>query len=137
MLYVNDGQDRETVHLRQALQGLIAQGAIRAPIVVAIDMPRDRMGAYGLSDREHGASVVAIHGVEVAVAAEVRSLPSLSAHADRDELVRWARALSAAPRRVFLNHGEDPARKALARALQVELGWPLAELPLHGQAVEW
>ncbi len=59
VLYVNDGQDRETVHLRQTLQELIAQGAIRAPIVVAIDMPRDRMGAYGLSDREHGTNVVA------------------------------------------------------------------------------
>jgi metallo-beta-lactamase family protein len=84
-----------------------------------------------------GASVVAIHGVEVPVAAEVRSLPSLSAHADHDELLRWARALPGVPRRTFLNHGEDPARKALARALQTELGWPLPQLPLHGQTTEW
>ena len=59
VLYVNDGQDREAVHLQETLQRLIADGAIRAPIVVAIDMPRDRMGAYGLSDREHGTSVIA------------------------------------------------------------------------------
>lgn len=84
-----------------------------------------------------GASVVAIHGVEVPVELEVRNLPSLSAHADRDELLRWGRALPAPPRRVLLNHGEDTARRALARALQTELGWPLAQLPLQGQAVEW
>jgi metallo-beta-lactamase family protein len=84
-----------------------------------------------------GASVVAIHGVEVPIEADVRSLGSLSAHGDRDELVRWGRALPAAPKRVLLNHGEDAARRALARALQSELGWPLAGLPLHQEAVEW
>lgn len=59
VLYVNDGQDREAVKLRETLQQLIAPGEIRAPIVVAIDMPPDRMGAYGLSDRKAGANLVA------------------------------------------------------------------------------
>jgi len=59
VLYVNDGQDREAVKLRETLQQLIASGEIRAPIVVAIDMPPDRMGAYGLSDRKAGANLVA------------------------------------------------------------------------------
>jgi metallo-beta-lactamase family protein len=82
-----------------------------------------------------GAEALSIHGREVPVRAQVRRLDMLSAHADRDELLRWARALPAPPRRVFLNHGEDPARAALARALQTELGWPLPELPMHGQKV--
>jgi len=59
VLFVNDGQDREAVKLRETLQQLIASGEIRAPIVVAIDMPPDRMGAYGLSDRKAGANLVA------------------------------------------------------------------------------
>ena len=59
VLYVNDGQDRDAVRLRETLQQLIGSGAIRAPIVVAIDMPPDRMGAYGLSDRKVGANLVA------------------------------------------------------------------------------
>ena len=62
VLYVNDGQDRSAVHLQETLQQLIADGAIRAPIVVAVDMPKDRMGAYGLSDRGRGASIVAKTG---------------------------------------------------------------------------
>ena len=82
-----------------------------------------------------GAQLLSINGQPVPVRAEVRRLEMLSAHADRDELLRWARALPAPPRRVFLNHGEDAPRAALARALQTELGWPLAELPAHGQRV--
>lgn len=59
VLYLNDGQDRDAVGLQATLQRLIGEGAIRPPIVVAIDMPKDRMGAYGLSDRGNGTSIVA------------------------------------------------------------------------------
>lgn len=59
VLYLNDGQDRDAVGLQPTLQRLIGEGTIRAPIVVAIDMPRDRMGAYGLSDRAAGRSLIA------------------------------------------------------------------------------
>jgi metallo-beta-lactamase family protein len=84
-----------------------------------------------------GADTVAIHGHQIRVAAEILSLPGLSAHADRAELVRWCQALPAPPARLFLNHGEDPARKALAVALAAEPGWPRAVLPLRGQSVPW
>jgi metallo-beta-lactamase family protein len=82
-----------------------------------------------------GAQTIGLLGEEVPVRARIARLEMLSAHADRDELLRWGRRLPAPPRRVLLNHGEDPARQALARALQQELGWPLPELPLHGQKV--
>jgi metallo-beta-lactamase family protein len=84
-----------------------------------------------------GAEVVAIHGKEVPVRAAVHDLPMLSAHADREELLRWAGSLGTPPRRVFLTHGEDPARKALAASLRELPGWPRPELPLGGQAVPW
>jgi metallo-beta-lactamase family protein len=67
---------------------------------------------------------------------EIVRLDGLSAHADSDELVRWCRALPAPPTRVFLNHGEDAPRKALAAAL-AEAGWPRPALPLAGDIVEW
>jgi enterochelin esterase-like enzyme len=58
VLYANDGQDMEAVGLEGTLRMLDAEG-VALPIVVAIDMPRDRMGAYGLSDRAHARSLVA------------------------------------------------------------------------------
>ncbi|WP_460731602.1 alpha/beta hydrolase [Lysobacter tyrosinilyticus] len=58
-LYINDGQDMEAVGLQDTLAALYAKDAIQPAIVIAIDMPPDRMGAYGLSDRAHGHSVIA------------------------------------------------------------------------------
>ncbi|MFP5285340.1 MAG: MBL fold metallo-hydrolase RNA specificity domain-containing protein, partial [Thermoanaerobaculia bacterium] len=84
-----------------------------------------------------GAETVAIHGHTVWVKARIHQLQGLSAHADRDELLRWCRALPEAPRRVFLNHGEDPARKALRTAVAEELGWPAPHLPMTGETVPW
>ena len=80
--------------------------------------------------------MVAIHGDPVPVRAEVRQLHGLSAHADGVELLRWVAALPAPPERVFLNHGEDPPRKALSAALhQTGLVRPL--LPDTGESVPW
>ncbi len=59
VLYVNDGQDMEAVGLEPTLAALYAQKEIRPVIVVAIDMPPDRMGGYGLSDRQQARSVAA------------------------------------------------------------------------------
>jgi metallo-beta-lactamase family protein len=84
-----------------------------------------------------GAETCAIQGQTVWVKAQIHQLQSLSAHADRDELLRWCKTLPAAPQRIFLNHGEDPARKALAVAIAEELGWPRPVLPLSGDSVPW
>jgi S-formylglutathione hydrolase FrmB len=56
VLYVNDGQDLEAVAVRETLSRMTADGAMRPVIAVAIDMPPDRMAAYGVSDRaaRHG-----------------------------------------------------------------------------------
>jgi len=84
-----------------------------------------------------GADMVAIHGNQVRVRATIHRLHGLSAHADRDELLRWCRDLPGAPARVFLNHGEDPSRKALAAAVQAELGWGRPSLPSYGMSTPW
>jgi enterochelin esterase-like enzyme len=59
VLYVNDGQDMEAVGLQATLERLYAEDTIRPLIVVAIDMPPERMAAYGFSDRAAGRSLVA------------------------------------------------------------------------------
>ncbi len=83
-----------------------------------------------------GTDLVAIHGQTVRVRAQIHQLHGLSAHADRDELLRWCQALPGTPGRVFLNHGEDPARKALSVSIG-EMGWPRPVLPKTGDTVPW
>ncbi len=51
VLYLNDGQDLEQVNVEATLQTLYAARDIQPLIVVAIDMPPDRMGSYGVFDR--------------------------------------------------------------------------------------
>lgn len=57
VLYLNDGQDAEAVDLVDTLGRLTRAGGIRAPVVVAIDAPPDRLGAYGFSDRANARDI--------------------------------------------------------------------------------
>jgi metallo-beta-lactamase family protein len=83
-----------------------------------------------------GARQVGIHGEPIAVRAEISVLHGLSAHADREDLLRWCHALPNRPERLFLNHGEDPARKSLAASLLGE-GFARPALPLSGDSFSW
>lgn len=83
-----------------------------------------------------GADTVGLLGQRVNVRAEISLISSLSAHADRGELERWCKALPGPPERIFLNHGEDPARKALQACL-AEAGLPRPVLPMAGDTVPW
>lgn len=69
-----------------------------------------------------GESAIRIHGREVQVAASIRSVSGLSAHADADELFRWVRSLSP-PRKTFVTHGEPRSARAFAQRLYQELGF--------------
>jgi metallo-beta-lactamase family protein len=82
-----------------------------------------------------GAHDVVIHGQHVAVKAEVKELPALSAHADQRGLLEWAGALAAPPRAAYLVHGEPDAREALAGGLRSMPGWDVV-LPEEGESVE-
>ncbi|MFZ2754187.1 MAG: alpha/beta hydrolase-fold protein [Lysobacteraceae bacterium] len=61
VLYINDGQDAEAVALQATLDALIDRGEIRPLLAVAIDMPKDRMGAYGFSERVAQRGLVTPH----------------------------------------------------------------------------
>jgi len=81
-----------------------------------------------------GAREVKIHGEHVPVRAEVVSLGSLSAHADRGELLRWIGRSPRPPQRVFVTHGEPVAADSLRQAIEEQYGWPCT-VPEHLQAV--
>jgi metallo-beta-lactamase family protein len=82
-----------------------------------------------------GAPSVKIHGQQVPIRAEVAMLDSMSAHADRTELLAWIGALPAAPKRVFVTHGEPVAADSLRQAIEERHRWPCS-VPEYRDAVE-
>lgn len=82
-----------------------------------------------------GAHELKIHGEFVPVRAEVASLDMFSAHADRDELLRWLGGFAAPPRMTFVTHGELESSDAFRHSIQEKLGWN-ARVPEHGERVE-
>jgi metallo-beta-lactamase family protein len=57
----------------------------------------------------------------------------LSAHADKDELMRWASGFAVAPRTAFIIHGEPAGSDALRHALEEACGWKCL-VPDHNQS---
>jgi metallo-beta-lactamase family protein len=62
-----------------------------------------------------GAKHVRIYGTEIDVRASVHTINGLSAHADRDDLLRWLEGTGRA--RAYLIHGEPPVMDSFARQL--------------------
>ncbi|MEV0804055.1 MBL fold metallo-hydrolase [Kribbella sp. NPDC050281] len=81
-----------------------------------------------------GARSVKIHGRYVPVRARVTDMPEFSAHADADELVNWLSTARREPDAVYVVHGEEDARHALADRIGDELGWT-AVTPHHLERV--
>ncbi|MDI6774702.1 MAG: MBL fold metallo-hydrolase [Verrucomicrobiota bacterium] len=79
-----------------------------------------------------GAPEVRIHGITYPTRARVAQIHGFSAHADRDELLRWVSGLKQAPRQVFVTHGEREAAAEFARLVETRLGWP-ASAPAGGE----
>lgn len=65
-----------------------------------------------------GARTIRIFGRDVTVRAHVECLDTLSAHADRADLLRWVERMPRPPQRVHLVHGEPGPAAALAAALR-------------------
>lgn len=73
-------------------------------------------------DLVEGRRAVKVHGEMVQVRAQVRDLHGLSAHADRDELLRWVRTAPQPPRAIYLTHGDDEPRAAMKDLVEQQLG---------------
>lgn len=81
-----------------------------------------------------GTKEVKIHGGFVPVRARVAQIDSMSAHADRGEILRWLRGFATSPRATYIVHGEPSAAAALRAEVEAELGWK-AEVAAHLQHV--
>ncbi len=83
----------------------------------------------------NGAEKVRILGAWYDVDARVEKINGFSAHADRNELLRWLSGIEKPPECVFVTHGEPAASKEFAALLKWRDGWETA-VPRYGETVE-
>jgi metallo-beta-lactamase family protein len=81
-----------------------------------------------------GARSVRIHGEQRTVRARIAQIHGFSAHADRDDLLRWLSALSANPKHVFVTHGEARAAEYFCKFLREKTGYETSA-PAYGTTV--
>ena len=72
---------------------------------------------------QSGAEEVKIFGEYVPIRAQVETISGFSAHADRDELLRWLRSCSGRPGLMKVTHGEPAAARSFAETAAQCLGW--------------
>jgi metallo-beta-lactamase family protein len=80
-----------------------------------------------------GAKKVRIFGLEHPVLAQVDCIHALSSHADKGDLLWFIQGLKPAPKKVFLVHGEEEDRQALAQHLK-DVGVPQTARPEFGES---
>ncbi len=81
-----------------------------------------------------GAKTIRIHGEEIPVRAHIEQLEHFSDHADYEEMLAWLERFPAAPKGVFLVHGEAEAAHALDERIEKKFRWPV-QVPGYGEKV--
>jgi metallo-beta-lactamase family protein len=101
--------------------GMCTGGRIKHHLVTNISRPESTIvfvgyQAVGTLGRQivDGAKEVRILGQYYPVRARVVQLNGFSAHADRNQLLKWLSSLKSPPRRVFVTHGEPSAAQNFA-----------------------
>jgi metallo-beta-lactamase family protein len=71
----------------------------------------------------HGSHEVKIHGKYFRVVAQVKSIGSMSGHADQKEMLDWLKGVASPPQTIFLVHGENASREAFRLKIETDLKW--------------
>lgn len=66
---------------------------------------------------------IKIHGAMIPVRAQIKSINSMSAHADYQEMLNWLGNFKHAPRKVFITHGDQEATQALKNKIEQKFNW--------------
>jgi metallo-beta-lactamase family protein len=83
-----------------------------------------------------GWDVVPIFGVPTPRRAQIVKFNGLSAHADRQDLLAYVRAIRPGPSKIFLVHGEEKQSLSLAAAIQAEQPQNEVTVPHVGSSYE-
>lgn len=140
-----ESKQLNTIHEPMILisaSGMLTGGRILHHLKQRISDPRNTILFVGFQPPgsrgdwiKRGGGTVKLFGEEVPVNAEVAELSGLSAHADRDELLRWCRSCTGSPSRVAVVHGEPGSAQRFRTTLEDELHWR-ADVPGYGDIWE-
>lgn len=113
--------------------GMCNGGRIKHHLVRNITRPESTIlfvgyQAVGTLGRQivDGARTVRILGETYPVRARIVQMTGFSAHADRDELLRWLSGFRRAPKRLFVVHGEMETARRFADRVQEKTGWDVS-----------
>jgi metallo-beta-lactamase family protein len=81
-----------------------------------------------------GAKEVRILGQKYKVKAKVAQINGFSAHADKNEMLKWLQKFKTPPRQIFLVHGEPESAQAFRSFLTEKTGWKVT-IPEYEQEV--
>lgn len=123
--------DRRGPMIVIAGSGMATGGRILHHFARRLPMPRTTVLLVGFQAQgtrgrllQDGVRELRIHGRSIPVAAQVRTIHGLSAHADGNEMLRWLGLLKRPPTMTYLVHGEPRAAQAMATLIEERLGWP-------------
>jgi len=121
--------------------GMCTGGRIKHHLVANISRPESTILFVGYQARGtlgrqivDGAREVRILGQSHPVRARIAQLTGFSAHADRDELMRWLSALEKAPRQLFVTHGEPEVADRFANYVADKMRWKVS-VPAYREQV--
>jgi metallo-beta-lactamase family protein len=80
-----------------------------------------------------GEKQIKIHGNFFDVNAEIINLSNSSAHADYEEILQWLQEFKAAPKKVFITHGNIESAISLKEKIIEKLNWNV-EVPKYLQS---
>ncbi|MBY0512014.1 MAG: MBL fold metallo-hydrolase, partial [Rhodospirillaceae bacterium] len=83
-----------------------------------------------------GAQQVKVHGGYVPILAEVANIGAMSAHADREEILKWLGNFRSSPRQTFVTHGEPTAADTLRLTIEDRLKWSV-RVPAYRDTFEF
>jgi metallo-beta-lactamase family protein len=113
--------------------GMCTGGRVKHHLVQNISRPESTILFVGYQARgtlgRHivdGSKDVRILGQHYPVRARVVQLSGFSAHADRDELMKWLSALKKTPRQLFVTHGESEAADSFCEYIGEKMSWPVS-----------
>ena len=110
--------------------GMVTGGRVLTYLQQLIDEPATTVllvgyQAEGTRGRQlqDGAHEIKFYGKYYPVKATVKSIESLSAHADQSDLISWMSNIKNIPENVFLIHGEPPALDAFRTKIKDIYNW--------------